>query len=99
MTPWMWIIAGPNGAAKSSFADEFLGDLHAAFPDQTGPDGLAKLNADERTREFQPKTNLDGHRSGSARSGYLSTKARSMTYWPRRWLVPSIQSFALNQAW
>jgi predicted ABC-type ATPase len=44
----MWIIARPNGAGKSTFAGPYLDDLHAAFPQETGPDGLIKLNADER---------------------------------------------------
>jgi len=52
----MWIIAGPNGAGKSSFAGKYLDDLVAAFPNDFGPGGLTKLNADERTaalrREF-----------------------------------------------
>ena len=53
MAPWMWIIAGPNGAGKSSFAGEYLDDLRAAFPNDIGPDGLIKLNADERTLELR----------------------------------------------
>jgi predicted ABC-type ATPase len=53
MAPWMWIIAGPNGAGKSTFAGPYLDDLQAAFPDLSGPTGIVKLNADERTLELR----------------------------------------------
>ena len=53
MAPWMWIIAGPNGAGKSTFAGPYLDDLHAAFPELTGPMAVVKLNADERTLELR----------------------------------------------
>lgn len=53
MASWMWIIAGPNGAGKSTFAGPYLDDLHAAFPKDTGPDGITKLNADERVLELR----------------------------------------------
>lgn len=53
MASWMWMIAGPNGAGKSTFAGPYLDDLHAAFPQETGPDGLIKLNADERMLDLR----------------------------------------------
>lgn len=49
----MWIIAGPNGAGKSTFAGPYLDDPHAAFPRDSGPAGLARLNADERTLDLR----------------------------------------------
>lgn len=49
----MWIIAGPNGAGKSTFAGPYLEDLNAAFPADTGSDGIIKLNADERVLELR----------------------------------------------
>jgi predicted ABC-type ATPase len=53
MASWMWIIAGPNGAGKSTFAGPYLDDLHAAFPQDIGPDGLIRLNADERMLDLR----------------------------------------------
>ena len=53
MASWMWIIAGPNGAGKSTFAGPYLDDLNAAFPADTGPDGIIKLNADERVLDLR----------------------------------------------
>jgi len=53
MASWMWIIAGPIGAGKSTFAGPYLDDLHAAFLQDTGPDGLLKLNADERMLDLR----------------------------------------------
>ena len=47
MAQWMWIVASPNGAGKSSFAGRFLRDL--------GHRHLIKLNADERTLELRKK--------------------------------------------
>jgi len=46
----MWIIAGANGAGKSSFAGDFLTNL--------GHKDLIKLNADDRTSELR-KLNPD----------------------------------------
>ncbi|NOT72064.1 MAG: hypothetical protein HOP09_12550 [Hyphomicrobium sp.] len=40
MREWMWIIAGPNSAGKSTFTNDLLASTS----------GLKKLNADERTR-------------------------------------------------
>ncbi len=37
----MWVIAGPNGAEKSSVAENFMADLNHI--------NLIKLNADERS--------------------------------------------------
>jgi|SRR5208283_1687878 len=53
MAPWMWIVAGPNGAGKTTFAGPYLDRLHAAFPELAGPNGIVKLNADERTLELR----------------------------------------------
>ena len=43
--PWMWIIAGSNGAGKSTFRDEFFEEL--------GLGGILKLNADEVTAKLR----------------------------------------------
>ena len=45
----MWVIAGPNGAEKSSVAENFMADLNHI--------NLIKLNADERSA---PDTGVQG---------------------------------------
>lgn len=45
MAKWMWVIASPNSAGKSSFAGQFRRDF--------GHRRLQKLNADDRTLELR----------------------------------------------
>jgi len=47
MSKWMWIVAGSNGAGKSTATTEILKNL--------GVTDLKKLNADERTLELRKR--------------------------------------------
>jgi hypothetical protein len=85
---WMWIIGGPNGGGKSSFAGRFLDDL--------GHRQLIKLNADERTlalRAAFPDVPLNDLNLRAAKGGHDVEAARAIERHGRshdelRWFAP-----------